>query len=143
MLTENVLEFILGGKAFFTIVSERTQVRYTYRVVARKSSGAAGTIHFVSVLRGADNEKDYAYMGCILNGQRFVLTEKSQISQSAPSYIAFAWLFDRLVANKKLPDGVKFYHCGKCARCGRKLTVPSSLETGFGPECAGKVFWGL
>lgn len=26
---------------------------------------------------------------------------------------------------------------GKCARCGRKLTVPASLHRGVGPECAG------
>jgi hypothetical protein len=28
---------------------------------------------------------------------------------------------------------------GCCARCGRTLTVPSSLHAGFGPECATKV----
>lgn len=27
---------------------------------------------------------------------------------------------------------------GKCARCGRKLTVPASLHRGLGPECASR-----
>lgn len=30
---------------------------------------------------------------------------------------------------------------GKCARCGRQLTVPASLHAGMGPECAGKTGW--
>lgn len=28
---------------------------------------------------------------------------------------------------------------GRCWRCGRMLTVPSSIESGIGPECATKV----
>jgi hypothetical protein len=28
------------------------------------------------------------------------------------------------------------WHEGRCGRCGRKLTVPESIESGFGPECA-------
>jgi hypothetical protein len=30
---------------------------------------------------------------------------------------------------------------GKCARCGRDLTVPASLHRGLGPECANKGRW--
>lgn len=30
---------------------------------------------------------------------------------------------------------------GRCARCGRTLTVPTSIHQGFGPECATKVAW--
>lgn len=33
-------------------------------------------------------------------------------------------------------DRVEVWHEGSCGRCGRKLTVPSSIETGLGPECA-------
>lgn len=33
---------------------------------------------------------------------------------------------------------LQVWHEGRCGRCGRKLTVPSSIETGLGPECAGK-----
>ena len=27
------------------------------------------------------------------------------------------------------------WHEGRCGRCGRKLTVPESIEAGYGPEC--------
>jgi hypothetical protein len=34
---------------------------------------------------------------------------------------------------------VEFWHEGKCCRCGRKLTVPASIASGIGPECATKI----
>jgi len=27
------------------------------------------------------------------------------------------------------------FHEGACGRCGRTLTVPESIASGFGPEC--------
>ena len=38
-----------------------------------------------------------------------------------------------------LPEGYEARHEGRCARCGRALTVPESIDSGFGPECARKV----
>jgi hypothetical protein len=39
----------------------------------------------------------------------------------------------------ELPKGLKVHHEGRCCRCGRKLTVPESIETGLGPECASRL----
>jgi hypothetical protein len=36
-------------------------------------------------------------------------------------------------------NGCEVYHEGRCGRCNRKLTVPESIETGLGPECASKL----
>jgi len=38
-----------------------------------------------------------------------------------------------------IDKGFALHHEGKCGRCGRKLTVPLSIETGIGPECASKM----
>jgi hypothetical protein len=38
-----------------------------------------------------------------------------------------------------MPDGVVIWHEGRCGRCGRRLTVPESIESGYGPECIGKI----
>jgi hypothetical protein len=38
-----------------------------------------------------------------------------------------------------LPNIVEVHHNGHCARCGRMLTVPESLYTGFGPDCAQQI----
>lgn len=47
------------------------------------------------------------------------------------------WTWDRLV-NKglDLPDVIEVWHEGGCKHCGKKLTVPASIELGMGPDCA-------
>ena len=44
-----------------------------------------------------------------------------------------------LTTKAALPKTVEVWHEGICGRCGRKLTVPESVERGLGPECAGLV----
>lgn len=124
--------FALAGNATFTIVSKKTGTRFTYRVRQAETGGA----HFVSVLTGADNESDYAFLGTIFP-RGFFHGKKSRIGADAPSAKAFAWFWRHVVQGKV--DGCEVWHEGKCGRCGRKLTVPESIETGLGPECAGRV----
>lgn len=52
---------------------------------------------------------------------------------------AFLWALPYLWRGAALPAPGRIYHLGRCGRCGRALTVPSSVESGFGPECAGRV----
>ena len=61
--------------------------------------------------------------------------KRSRLAQDAPSAKAFEWLFRQLSAGHPLPPQVRLCHCGKCGRCGKTLTVPHSVESGFGPEC--------
>lgn len=125
--------FVTGGKAFFTLRSVKTGVRYTYRVTANEKGG-----WFVSLLSGPDNWANYRYIGFIGQGdRRFRVTAKSTMAATATPVRAFDWTWTRLAAGRSI-DGVEVWHEGKCARCGRKLTVPESIETGFGPECAEK-----
>jgi hypothetical protein len=37
-----------------------------------------------------------------------------------------------VTGNHGQSEQIKIYHEGKCARCGRPLTVPESIESGFG-----------
>jgi hypothetical protein len=90
----------------------------------------------VSVLTGADNESDYTFLGTIFDGLRYRHGRRSPIAPTAPSARAFDWLVRRLSQKARLPEVVRVCHCGKCGRCGRTLTVPESVDTGFGPECA-------
>lgn len=128
---EDVLTFMRAGNATFTIVSRTTSTRFTYRV--RKSED--GKCFFVSLLRGPDNNADYTYMG-ILEGRRFRLTPKSKVTFEAPAYKAFLWVFNQVRIKHTLPESVEFWHEGRCGRCNRLLTVPESIQSGVGPECA-------
>lgn len=70
---------------------------------------------------------------------KFVHGRKSKIGPEAPSAKGFAWFFQALATGRDLDGVAEVRHAGKCGRCGRKLTVPESIDTGFGPSCAGEI----
>jgi len=130
--------FITGGNATVTLVSTNTGTRFTYKIRARDE----GAMHFVSLLSGPDNENDYRYLGRIDASARFWAGRRNpkpgDVGADAPSSLAFQWAWERL-AKGVLLDSLEIWHEGRCGRCNRKLTVPESLKSGLGPECAGKV----
>ena len=131
-------KFMTGGKAIFTLVNELTKNRYTYKVEVQKKNHIvpqSKKYFFVSVLTGSNNETDYNYIGMLKienNNIVFYLTQKSKMKEDSVPVKVFSWLLKNF---NNLPINIKFYHEGYCARCGRKLTVPESINTGFGPEC--------
>lgn len=128
---QDVREFASAGKATLTIESRETGTRFTYRIKCPEDRG----ILFVSVLSGADNESAYSYFGYIRRGIFFYGGQKAKCGPDAPSVKAFAWTWKRLMQDR-IPANVRIWHEGRCGRCGRKLTVPSSIASGLGPECA-------
>lgn len=131
----DAVKFMFGGNAIFTLQSAVSGTRFTFRV--QKSDD--GKMHFVKVLTGSDNETDYEYFGFIRANGQFVPgnPEKVRVSLTAPSVVAFRWAYQRLAAGI-MPEKLTIWHEGRCARCARTLTVPSSIASGFGPECIKK-----
>lgn len=127
-------KFMLAGNAVFTLRSEKTGNRFTYRVRQPQDMDPKKPIWFVSVLTGSDNDSDYAYLGYIIGTSYLHGHSKSRIGAEAPSAKAASWTFHRLLHGAPI-TGVEFFHEGRCGRCGRRLTVPESIESGFGPEC--------
>lgn len=127
--------FILAGNATFTVTSAKTGTRFTYKIRAKEIDDGNRTLHFVSVLTGQDNESDFTFLGTIFGGREYRHSKKSHIGPDAPSARAFEWSFARIMSDSLGADAT-VHHEGKCGRCGRKLTVPESIELGLGPECA-------
>lgn len=140
---DQVAPFVLAGRAVFTLRSRRTGARFTYKISkARKERTHDKTCWFVSVLTGPGNESDYSYLGYI-RGERFTFQftfqpNRSNVGATAPSVQAITWFLGRLFAGRDLPD-LEVWHEGRCGRCGRTLTVPESISSGFGPECIGRL----
>jgi hypothetical protein len=133
-------KFCLAGKAHITLVSLKTQARYTYKITGKDD----GKVFFVSVLYGSDNESDYSYLGCIFPGEegkpaRFRWTKKSKLQPDDVRVKAFDFMWQRVEHGEQLPEQLQVWHEGKCCRCARLLTVPKSIASGIGPECAGKL----
>lgn len=130
-------DFILAGKAIFTVINTATGSRFTFRV----ADGGPEKPHFVSVFTGTNNgsSRDYTYLGVIQKGQTYYHGRISTIGEDAASAKAFAWVWKTLARGQRNLGPVEIHHCGRCGRCGRLLTVPASIETGLGPECAEKM----
>ena len=124
---ELALKFILGGKSFVTFLNTKTDNRFTFKVVKHKKDD----IYFVNVLTGPDV---YSFVGTVRDGV-YKHSPKSNVSNEAQSVKVFNYIVNKLASNN-LPDFIEIYHDGRCGKCGRQLTVPDSIETGFGPECA-------
>lgn len=140
---EAALKFMLAGNATVTLRSKETGTRFTYKLRKApdegRGPGRRGFPTFVALMNGPDNETAFQYMGNIFpDNNQYEHGRKAKVSHLAPSSIAFLWTWERLVQGI-LPSKVEVWHEARCGRCGRKLTVPESIESGFGPECITKV----
>jgi Family of unknown function (DUF6011) len=129
-----VRRFVLAGDAIITLQSERTGGHFTFRVRKAKE----GETWFVSVLAGPEH---YNYMGILreIGGRLdFRHTHKAKVPADSSSFQGFAF-FWRHIAAEQMPPQMAIRHEGRCGRCGRPLTHPSSIDLGIGPECANKM----
>lgn len=138
-----VKRFALAGKARVTLVSEKTGVRFTFQISAPKAdpNKPANDVFFVALLSGPDNTADYRYVGRISRGLFWAgakVMKPSYVSPDAPSSKAFAYAW-KAVTRGEMPALCEIWHESTCGRCGRPLTVPSSVSQGFGPECINKI----
>lgn len=126
--------FILAGNAIFTLESENTNKRFTYKVT---KSDDNDNLYFVKLLRGQDNNEDYSYIGCLFKDKMYFHPAKKwqEVMRDSwpPSMRAIKYFFERI---DNVPPKLHVYHEGRCGRCGRRLTTPESIKLGFGPECA-------
>ena len=120
------LKFMFAGNSTATFVNTKTDNRFTFKLKQKKDSN----LFFVSVLTSPDV---YTYIGTVINGQ-FKHGRKSKINKDAQSVRVFEYVFKNLLS-ASLPEFIEVWHEGRCGKCGRTLTVPSSIATGLGPEC--------
>lgn len=133
-------DFILAGRAVFTVAGK--DQRFTFRVNRKEAlpgSRYQTPSYFVSVLNGA-GDHPYSYVGILDTRDGAIkLTKGSTFKDDSKAVIALRWTLARVWAGRPLPAPAACYHVGRCGRCGRPLTVPSSILTGFGPDCADMV----
>ena len=133
--------YVAGGRGTFTLVGKQT--RYTYKLSQHVEENFRSPI-FVKVLVGSDNTNDFEYIGFIpdpgptlTNMTPLQLKQGKKGNAAHPAYTALAWWLEAYRRDPELAAHANFWHEGTCCRCGRKLTVPESIEAGIGPVCAG------
>jgi hypothetical protein len=133
-------EFVLAGDAIFTVEMPGGG-HHTFRVQhVEPSDRWPHETWFVKALTGPDNENSYSYLGKLdpFTGQMATTAKSCWPADALP-----VRLLNRILARIWCDDhaayewhGYKTHHEGRCGRCGRRLTVPKSIESGIGPECA-------
>lgn len=114
---------VLGGDDYVT-VRVRTQ--------PSGASFAPGE-QVASFLVGPDNESDYLGFAFVKpDGRFFVWKRFKQDSRLGRAL--------DIITRDPDESGEEFaLQSGRCRRCNRKLTVPASINRGFGPHCASEV----
>jgi len=140
-------DFIAAGNAIFTVEPSDTfkeqfpavKPHYTYKVRFKEGKGNFGDAYFVSLLTGPENTTDYTYLGMLnVDTGEVRLTAKSKFADDTWPVKIVRRVLARMWAGEEheiAANGWKVHHEGKCGRCGRRLTVPESIENGIGPEC--------
>lgn len=132
-------DFVTAGNAIFTVSNNKGD-HYTYRVSRVEANGNRPAAWFVSLLTGPNNLDDYTYLGMLdCNTGAVRLTKASRLGDDSTPVRVVRWAFGLIWGEKSVPEGYAVHHEGRCGRCGRPLTVPSSIETGLGPDCAAKI----
>ena len=140
-------QFVQAGRAVFTVeVPEAFRTNnpdmrphYTFKVKFRKATQQYPDTWFVSLLTGPDNTAAYTYVGILTADGAVRLTSASTFNNTSRPVELFNKVVRRVFTNDTQPitdAGFKVHHEGQCGRCGRALTVPESIESGIGPECA-------
>ena len=146
-ITENIKEFILGGKADFTILQECTdevkEQQYKYRITIPKDYEPSTTpVWYVfaeldTTHSGVEEDgKSLKYQGYLKRDLSFNIGAKGIEDYNQKSVNGLIWVLKR---SNNLPSAVHIYHHGKCSVCGRKLTDAKSLRCGVGPTCRKRV----
>ena len=120
------LEFIFGGNSVFTLLNTQTSNRFTFKVKKHKFDD----VFFVSVLTSPDV---FEFIGSY-KSDKFKHSKKSRISETSQSVRVFNFVISKL-QQSNLSELIEIWHHGRCGKCGKMLTVPKSIQTGFGPEC--------
>ena len=119
-----------------TIVNDATENRVAVRF--RRPKGFNKTI-LVDVMTGSDNETSFKFVGSVPLMGDLTYTQSQWVkAPQAKADIARVAL-NRAFAAVKKGDLLTYrvLHEAVCARCGRKLTVPESIDSFMGPECRG------
>ena len=69
---------------------------------------------------------------------QYIHGRKSKIEDFDQRVRAFKFALANLQL-KQMPPNCEVWHEGRCGRCARKLTDPTSIASGFGPECITKM----
>ena len=131
----NPLNFLLGGRAEFTIKNIDSGVGFKYKVTKSKnyqSKNGKGHMYFVKVKSGSG----WVYAGFLKEYDgKFYFGKGNKGNLEENSLEIKGLMYAIKHGNSILPRPMVMIHHCKCASCGKKLDDEESIQRGFGPVC--------
>lgn len=129
---QEALRFMLAGESEFVLLSCKTNRKFRYKLDKKEQ--------FIYWLNTSESNGVFTYAGVLFfdendNTFKFGKGARGNLTKDDLRVISLLYVLNHLVKNRfDMP--LKIYHVGKCGRCGKKLTDPTSILTGLGPICA-------
>jgi hypothetical protein len=131
---------------FYTIRNRQTGEHRTFRIATQAEDARfAPGERIVSLLVGQDNSHDYKGFGFVKKDESGIVVWKKLRSRDMgkPSNHE---MFAKMIWALSAPEGqgqwwkdrYELMLSKRCVRCNRRLTNPESVESGIGPDCAGR-----
>jgi len=135
-LPELSKDFLFAGRALFTVSNDRTKTHYTYKVNRKEGEfrGKRTSTYFVKV-KDASAQWGFAYLGILQKDGTLITTSKSRYGAATVEFKGAQWACAAVVNGKAIPEYAHIQHAGRCGKCGKELTDPTSIKFGIGPEC--------
>lgn len=96
-------------------------------------------VSLVGLLTGRDNENDYTNFGHVQDDGTLRVWAKHENTDTAKiGAVLFALLKGDAAGQRFAAAGYSVEVSKRCFRCHRVLTHPTSLSSGYGPECEGR-----
>lgn len=124
MNKKEIIAFLFGGKARFTLQSKKTGKSLAFKAWRQNRNAK----YFVNISTGTAG----GWLGTLKRNTWgnvvYWTPRKDTILQEHMT--AFGWFVNHMEDAQ-----VEFMHCGACAVCGRRLTDADSIKRGIGPTC--------
>ena len=140
-ITENILDYILGGKACFAIKQDSKPGVSEGGIIWYEVVSPTHQLYFVNRMQGAKR----LYLGYFhisdLGRITSLRTSKKEAQDDPNNGKPLVVVLNSLKKNGKLPGNgiVHIISDGRCSVCGRRLTDLNSISNSVGPECAKKL----
>lgn len=122
---QDMLNFLFAGNATFTLMSLKTLKHETFNVSRGRKDRDTYFVHDSTGHAIGTIKTKQSAGGHPVNG-----TWKRWDELNTKSLV-FGWWWYHMDSPQ-----VELFHVGKCGRCNRPLTDPTSISRGIGPECA-------
>lgn len=120
----------------YTITSPKGGHR-TFQIKTALNGALKGS-RILSMLTGPDNTRNYTGFAFV-NNDGIKVWSKYAVNPDYKTYGELLWSL--ALDGERSPYFQRGYRLlveGRCVKCNRRLTVPESVISGIGPECAGR-----